>query len=67
VKKQYFFILMMFVAFTLAACAPVTVQKCYTDYKYDENGKMKQEYKECISQVPEKMPPLQLKHKDLYE
>lgn len=65
-KKLYFIAMILFL-FMLTACAPVTVQKCYKDYKYDESGKIKQEYSECISQVPEKMPPLQLKHKDLYE
>ena len=65
--KKLYFVAMILVSFTLVACAPVTVQKCYKDYKYDENGKLKQEYNECITQVPEKMPPLQLKHKDLYE
>lgn len=51
----------------LASCAPVTVQKCYEEYKYTEDGKVKQRYKECITQVPEKMPPIHLKHQDLYE
>lgn len=50
-----------------ASCAPVTVQKCYEEYRYGEDGKLKQQYKECITQVPEKMPPIHLKHQDLYE
>ena len=59
-------ILLLCVLF-LTSCAAVTVQKCYEEYRYGEDGKLKQLYKECITQVPEKMPPIHLKHQDLYE
>ncbi len=61
-----FFVLMFCVLF-LVSCAPVTVQKCYEERRYGEDGKLKQKYTECITQVPEKMPPIHLKHQDLYE
>jgi hypothetical protein len=61
-------LLMMMSYLLLVACGtPVGIQKCYTDYNYYQDGKVKQEYKECVSQTPEKMPAINPKHKDLLE
>jgi len=50
----------------IVSCAPVTLSKCRTDYIYD-GDKVQSEYRECITQTPEKMPPVHLKHQELYE
>ncbi len=54
-------------AVALAACTPVTIQKCIKEYEYGKDGKLVQEYSECISQQPEKVMPIHIKHKELYE
>jgi hypothetical protein len=54
------------IAFMLS-CAPVSVQKCYSEFTYGQDGKVVKEYKECLTQVPERLPPVHLKNKDLYE
>jgi hypothetical protein len=59
-------ILLLSVLF-LASCAKASIQKCYEEYRYGDDGKLKQQYKECITQEPERMPPVHLKHQDLYE
>ena len=48
------------------SCSPVTIQKCVKDYKYD-GDKLKSEYTECVVQTPDKLPPLHLKHQELFE
>ena len=65
-KKLFLFSVVMSLI-VMFACAPVNIQKCYTDYKYGNDGKVQSEYKECITQVPERMPPIHLKHQDLYQ
>ena len=50
----------------LAACSPVTIQKCHKEYKYD-GDKIKSVYTECLTQTPEKTLPIHLKHQELYE
>lgn len=66
-KKQ--FILLMLVVFCLSviSCAPIYIEKCYYETKYDAAGHEVGKYSECIKQQPESMPPIHLKHKDLYE
>ncbi|OQB56767.1 MAG: hypothetical protein BWX99_00389 [Deltaproteobacteria bacterium ADurb.Bin151] len=59
-------IMFMFVLFLLMSCSPVTIQKCVKDYKYD-GDKLKSEYTECVVQTPDKLPPLHLKHQELFE
>jgi hypothetical protein len=66
-KKSLCVTLVLLAALTVSACAPVQLQKCYTDYKYDEKGKLIQEYKECVTQVPESIPAINPVHKDLYK
>ena len=66
-KKVIFSLLLIVFAYAMCGCAPVTLQKCYTDYEYTAEGKIKQEYKECITQVPGQIPAVNPKHKDLYE
>jgi hypothetical protein len=53
--------------FILAACAPISVNKCYEEFSYDDSGRVKKVYKECIQQVPEKTSPIHLKNKELYD
>ena len=60
-------IVLLCVLFLSSCYSKVTIEKCYEEYRYGEDGKLKQQYKECITQVPEKMPPIRLKHQDLYE
>jgi|GEM_PF-1873106 len=65
IKLVYLFIIA--IAFVISACAPVTIQKCQKDLKYDSNGKLIGEYSECITQTPEKTLPIHIKHQELYE
>ena len=58
--------LVVVLGFILAACSPVTIQKCHKEYKYD-GDKIMSEYTECLTQTPEKMLPVHLKHQELYE
>lgn len=51
----------------LLSCAPVQVEKRYTEYYYDKEGKLVKEYTESVVQTPERMPPIHLKNQDLYE
>ncbi|MBA4349597.1 MAG: hypothetical protein C0415_06395 [Thermodesulfovibrio sp.] len=60
------FLLILLLAFSLISCAPVTISKCAEDYKYS-GDKVISVYKECVAQTPERIPPLHLKHKELYE
>lgn len=57
---------LLLVAILIMACMPITIEKCTTDYTYRDD-KVASEYKECITQVPEKIPPIHLKHADMYE
>lgn len=52
--------------FFVASCAPVTIEKEITEYKY-EGDKLTQTYKEKITQIPEKRLPITLRHAELYE
>ena len=60
------FIPLLLLIFSAAACAPVTLQKCVKEYKYN-GDKVTSEYTECLSQTPEKTTPVHLKHQELYE
>lgn len=62
-----FFCLTAVAVFILAACAPISVNKCYEEFSYDDSGRVKKVYKECIQQVPEKTTAIHLKNKDLYD
>lgn len=66
-KKTYLLLLVLVASFAVSACAPVTIQKCQKDFKYDSNGKVLGEYTECITQTPEKTLPIHIKHQELYE
>ena len=50
----------------VVSCAPVTVTKELTEFKYD-GDKLIETYKETITQVPEKRLPITLRHPELYE
>ena len=63
---KFFWVGLLIVSAVCISCAPVTISKCIKDYKYD-GDKVQNEYSECITQTPEKMPPLHLKHQELYE
>jgi predicted small secreted protein len=65
--KKTVLVTLLILAFSVAACSPVTIQKCQKDIKYDKDGKKLAEYTECVTQTPEKMSPLHLKHQELYE
>ena len=66
-KKIILFLgVVILVAFMLS-CAPVNVTKCYKEFTYGQDGKVVKEYNECVTQVPERLPPLHLRNKDLYE
>jgi hypothetical protein len=68
VKKIILLVVMIIVPISfIISCAPITCTKSYTEYTYDKDGKVAKEYTETITQVPEKMPPIHLKNKDLYE
>ena len=60
------FIPLLLLILSAAACAPVTLQKCVKEYKYN-GDKVTSEYTECLSQTPEKTSPVHLKHQELYE
>ena len=64
--KKLFFVAMLIVMAMSISCTPVTISKCITDYNYDGDV-LRKEYKECITQTPEKMPAVHLKHQELYE
>jgi hypothetical protein len=66
-KMIFLFIITSAVFLFMVACAPVNIQKCSKEYTYDKDGKLVKEYNECVTQIPERMPPLHLKNKDLYE
>jgi hypothetical protein len=65
-KKIFIFMAVLLFAFSLMSCAPITISKCIKDYKYD-GDKVSSEYTECITQTPEKTPPIHMKHQELYE
>jgi hypothetical protein len=50
----------------LTSCAPVTVSKKITEYKYDNNV-LVETYEESLTQTPEKTLPIHLRHQELYE
>lgn len=64
--KKIILLFILLVALSLSSCAPVTISKCTEDYKYS-GDKLINTYKECITQQPESLPPLHLRHKELYE
>ena len=64
--RKIYFVGLLIISTIFISCAPVTISKCITDYTYD-GDKVRNEYTECIGQTPEKMPPIQLKHQELYE
>jgi hypothetical protein len=67
-RKKVILILAAVILVTfMLSCAPVSIQKCYKEYTYGQDGKVAKEYNECVTQVPERLPPLHLKNKDLYE
>lgn len=63
---KFFWVVLLIVSAVCVSCAPVTMSKCIKDYKYD-GAKVLSEYSECVTQTPEQMPPLHLKHQELYE
>lgn len=60
-------LLAVMICIAVTACAPVTLQKCITEYKYTADGKVQSTYAECLNQTPEKTAPVHLKHQELYE
>ena len=64
--KRFYLLGLVVGGAVVVSCSPVTVSKCVKDYTYD-GDKIQSEYRECITQTPEKMPPIHLKHQELYE
>jgi len=64
--KKIILLFILLLAFSLTSCAPVTISKCVEDYRYN-GDKVISIYKECITQTPERIPPIHLRHKELYE
>ena len=62
-----FVLLAVVLSLGLISCAPAQLEKCVTEFSYDSNGKVSKEYKECITQTPSKVMPINLKHQELYE
>jgi len=67
-KKIMLLVGSMAVMVMLYGCGtPVGITKCQKDFTYLPDGKVKTEYQECISQTPEKLDPIHLKNKELYQ
>ncbi len=66
-KRTIFLLVIIVVSISVMSCAPVTLQKCIVDHKYDASGKIQSTYSECITQTPEKTAPVHLKHQELYD
>lgn len=66
IMKRTFILLLLLMVLSTVSCAPVTLQKCVKEYKYN-GDKVTSEYTECLSQTPEKNSPVHLKHQELYE
>jgi hypothetical protein len=64
--RKFFWAGLIIVSIFCVSCAPVTLTKCIEDYKYN-GDKLIMKSSECVTQTPEKMPPLHLKHQELYE
>ena len=64
--KKIIFLFLIIPITVFISCAPITISKCIKNYKYD-GDKVQSEYTECVNQTPEKMPPIHLKHQELYE
>lgn len=65
--RLFFAVCLLFGLSVLVGCAPITIDKCYEEYKYDSNGRMTSKYNECIHQIPEKMAPIHLKQTEMYQ
>jgi hypothetical protein len=65
-RKYLFLAIFILVTSLVMSCAPVTITKCIEEYRYD-GDKIKSKYKECVTQTPEKMPPIHLKHQELVQ
>ena len=65
--RKHLFLTILILAIPLViSCSPVTLTKCIEDYSYD-GDKIKSIYKECVTQTPEKLPPIHLKHQELIQ
>jgi len=65
-RKHLFLAILILVIALVMSCSPVTLQKCIHDYSYD-GDRIKSIYSECVTQTPEKLPPIHLRHQELVQ
>jgi hypothetical protein len=55
------------ISLCVSACSPVQVSKCAKEIVYDQAGKAISEYNECVTQSPNSLPPIHLRHQELLQ